>query len=227
MKKKLVLIAAALAFILSAGMAQKAEAITLGLPDINFDTQFLTGGGLNYSAATGDLTVSGAIMGIKWQDGSITAPGGTVTYSMSLTSVNTNPYVTTGNFGTMGTMGPDLSIVDGSGTTLLTGDFHTASITGVNGTNTGSGTAYFYVTGGTLQSQFTSPCFGNPLCGGMVNLNFNLTSTFGSSMFSYDFSGQTKGDIAPVPEPGTLLLLGSGLLAARIASRKLRKNKAA
>lgn len=230
MRKKILMFLVAMAFVLSTAGVKKAEAITLGLPDFSFDTAALAGGGMSYNATTGILNVNAGLQTVKNVNGSVTPLTGTVNYSMKLLSVSSNAYTTTANFGTA--YGPrfnDLTIIDGSGTLLLSGIFSSAQISGMNGLNVGAGSAIFNLTGGTYQTLFQQQCQGATPCGGMVNLTYNLSGvTFGSGLFASNFSGQTKGDIAPVPEPATLLLLGSGLISAGIAGRRrLRARKAA
>jgi len=53
-------------------------------------------------------------------------------------------------------------------------------------------------------------------------LNVTLCSTFGDFMFDKS-TFTANGDSAPVPEPATLLLLGSGLLGAAGLRRRNRK----
>lgn len=206
------LIAIAMTVLLS---ANDSRALTLTLPDINFDT--VGAGGLNYNASTGLLSVSARLNAVTMPGPVTTFPGGTVQYAMQLTGVTTVGSYTTGQFGTA-PWSPDLLIVDGSNTTLLAGDFISAYITGRNGTNLGFGEAVFNVTGGTLAPYFI--CGPMPGCGGMVNLAFNLSANFSSTMFLRNFSGQSKGDIARVPEPSTLILLGSAMLGAGFWLRK-------
>lgn len=198
-----------------------ASALSLGLPDISFDTNALNapGAGLSYTASTGELHVLAGLQTIKWPDLSVTSPGGTVEYRLQLASVTDSGGFITANFGTSSAL-PDLVVKDGLGETLLQGEFNSAQIVGLNGWNMGMGSATFTITGGTLANVMAIPCEGSMNCGGMVNLNYNLSTTFSPTMFNTSFVGGTKGDIAPVPEPATLILLGSGLAGVGLWKRK-------
>lgn len=210
-KKVLVAVALAIMFLFA---SKEGHAITLGLPDINFDT--VPGGGLTYTASTGDLSVNATLISLTTAGPVTTFPGGTVNYTMKWLSTSSAGGFTTGNFGTS-SLADDLVVVDGSSITLLTGEFLSAKMLGVDGGNTGYGIAGFTVTGGTLAGDFMTGY------GGMVNLAFNLNTAFSSTMFASDFSGDSKGDIASVPEPATLFLLGSGMIGFVALGRGLRK----
>lgn len=211
-KKVLAAIALTIMFLFA---SKEGHAITLGLPDINFDT--VPGGALNYNAATGDLSVSATLIALTMPGPVTTNPGGTVNYTMNWVSTSSTAGTTTGYFGNS-SLANDLVIVDGSSTTLLTGEFVSANMSGFNGGNLGYGSAVFNVTGGSLAGAFTTAY------GGMVNLDFNLSTNFSSTMFAGNFSGDSKGDIAPVPEPSTVLLLGSGLVGIGLWFRRRAKD---
>jgi len=57
-----------------------------------------------------------------------------------------------------------------------------------------------------------------------VNLYFNITPPFNANTFAHNFSGVVKGDVGKVPEPISLILLGSGLVGAGIFRRLRRKS---
>ena len=193
---------------------QSAFALTLGLPDISFDSSqgpganIFTTQGTSFDAATGLLAVSAAATSITF-DGVTHTPivGGTVDYQALLTSQTSNPYTVTGNFGTSGA-NPDLILQGTEGSlsgVLLTGNIISLSITGLVGTNVAPGQAVFQVTGGLLAGNFGPT-------GGLVSLDFNVDTAFSPSTFTQNFTGQVKGDIATVPLSTSGLLMGSGLI---------------
>lgn len=203
--------------------ANPASAITLLFPDIDFDSTQGAGDdlfgsqGVSYDAGTGYLTVSAKATSITYDGVTSTAlVDGTVDYRVDLTSSGASGGLVTGNFGTDGVAGSDLVISDISGT-LLTGNFSYYQLNGLIGSNYGAGEAVFLVTGGSLASLYTS---GE---GGIVHLEFNMTPVFSATSFAGNFSGSVKGDIAPVAEPISILLLGSGLLGLGVVGRKLKK----
>jgi len=201
------------------GAALSSHAIPLGYPDISFDST-PGGTGLTYTAATGDLHVNAALQTIRMPDGSVLTPGGTVDYHMTYVSSSSSGDLITATFGTS-PFTPDLVVTDKDGTVLLTGEFSSASLTGpVIWDDLGVGAASLTITGGTLAALFMEGCGGNPDCGVMVNLTFNLSVPFSSTMFVSDFTGEIKGDIGSLPEPASLLLMGSGLLALGVWGRK-------
>jgi hypothetical protein len=112
------------------------------------------------------------------------------------------------------------TIVDYSGT-LLSGDI---AAFGATGSGPGTFEFVFDVTGGSLVPDY----FSLPQAGVILGADGNSTFT---GSFAGDFSnlnggagtGTGNADTAPIPEPGTMLLLGAGMAGlARFGRRERR-----
>jgi hypothetical protein len=99
---------------------------------------------------------------------------------------------------------------------LLTGDFSSAQMGGINGLDQGVLTLVFSPTSGTLLNYFSDPS-------DLFALTLDLSTTFGENMFSASFFGVGNGNITSrdVYEPGvlSLLLMGIGLVGASTMRR--------
>ncbi len=211
-----ILVAILMLFVPLVGLS---NAITLGLPDISFDStqgsgqNLFTTRGVHYDSSTGSLAVSAKAVSISY-DKVVYTPltKGTLDYRVDLINDTVSGGVVIGNFGTDGLTTSDLVLSDATGD-LLTGDFISYTFKGIIGTNRGAGEAVFNVTGGSLASVFDA-------AGGIFHLEFNLTPVLSATAFSNNFDGRVKGNIAPVAEPTTLLLLGVGIFGLGLIGRK-------
>jgi hypothetical protein len=87
----------------------------------------------------------------------------------------------------------------------------------VDNTNTAFGTGTLVASGSATTSPFTGIDSGSLLLTGpySMTLAVRITHPDGTRSTSFDFSGQL------IPEPGTLFLLGAGLLGVALVRRKL------
>lgn len=103
--------------------------------------------------------------------------------------------------GTSGSL--TVTSADGS-TTHLTGSFFDVFVEDIIG-NQETGVGLFTVTGGTAAGSFGG-------IGAIGGMHVTLENISGGFTFASNWTGTTKGEIGPVPEPGTIALLGTGLL---------------
>lgn len=177
-------------------------AVFLGLSSTAHAVATLSfGGTVDYTS--GLLSVDGQLTGTQSIIPTPDLTSSFVGLSTTFVSETTVSGVTIGTFG-----GGTILVSDSSGT-LLTGDFSSAQMGGLDGSNQGSLTLVFSPTGGSLFSYFSNPS-------DLFALTLNLTSNFGAGMFGSDFSGVGNGNITSrtIPEPGvlSLLVVGLGLL---------------
>lgn len=182
----------------------------------------LFNGQINYTAGTttlGTNTLSVTSELISTQD-IFPAPNlnGSLNFDAALLSSYFGFGINVGSFGTI--VGQDdITIKDAGGVnTLLTGNFTSLVMSGNDNDVSGSITGELVSTGGSLATEFGT--------GNVLALQFNLNTTFNSSMFDSDFSGLINGDIrgqaTAVPEPSLIALLSVGILFIGYAGKKSR-----
>jgi hypothetical protein len=208
MRKLVVLSLVALSM---AAAIQSAEAVPIA---------FTTTG--TFSTPTGGCTAAAA--------NTITCSGYTLTFS-SVPTVQDVPFGFNSivNFGQVAVTGNNINLVSGGANFGLQITQTIAAPTGGNPfTYTASLFAQLIVNASGSFLQFTAP-FNHTVTGTPYDVVYNLTEADNGIMGRSDISGSgqdplningTIMPVAPVPEPASLLLLGSGLL---IAGRKLRK----
>jgi hypothetical protein len=209
---------AGLALALSTGTAHATLlSQPLQLPLLSFDN----GGILNYDASADSLRIDAFPIAIRLDSGSaprfITpVPQGVEFFRIGAEVDDTGALVG-------GILGDDLEIVgavdlDGDGTNDAEGTLLTAEVTKFGFLDIGATDLYdfeFVVTGGELAE----------LLGGIEGLIGVAVQSERSSFagsFETSFDGRAKGTLGVVPEPTTLVLLGSGVLGLTLAGRRRR-----
>jgi hypothetical protein len=150
--------------------------------------------------------------------------GSEVVLSMSLVfgSVDDNGFATTASFAAAPGYQAALYLGNGSGgpasTPVLTGTLSDMQVSGFDGGDTGVLTGYLHPTGGLAFSYFSDPS-------DVIALDFDLSTSFSSTMYQSSFSGQINGQVesapATVPIPAALPLMLSGIaLLGGVAFRR-------
>lgn len=177
---------------------------------------------MHYTASNGILEMTGVIHSYF----PLNHPGnkmenGTVSIKAKLFHVEDEFPFLQGYFGTLGTSGFDVEIRDRKDKLALGGDIQVLTYNGLNGLGLAFPSFYFKPKKGYLKNDFLTH---GPLAGG-VSLSFNISPLLSLYSFDEDFTGYAEGKIGATPEPGTIILLGSGLLGLGVVSRIRRKRK--
>lgn len=200
--------------------AHPISPILTGFPDIGWDSNpgyppNPTNGITTFTQGTGTLSITSSIT--SFLQGGVIPPssliGGTVSINASLIGTSIDGGFLHADFGTMGGAGWDITITDSAGGIALAGNLGDMTLDGLIGTPIGLSAAVFSPSTGYLLPDFPSGA-------GLVALTFNGAPFWSSTSFNTSWSAESKGDIGPIPEPTTIVLLGTGLLGMLGYSRR-------
>ena len=143
---------------------------------------------------------------------------GTLSFDVDLISTFFGSGFNIGSFTTISGQ-DDITVLDANSTVLLTGNFSTLTMSGSDNSDSGTIFGDLTSTGGLLAAEYG--------LGNILALQFNLNTTFNSTMFNHDFAGLIDGNIqgqnvVKAPEPPLLALLSMGALLIAFAGKKSR-----
>jgi len=223
MRKLLMVMAVIMAVVMAAGMASaKLLGIgSLGYPDIIFDNT----GTISYRASSNSFILDADDLKIAYADGTVNYLSGekyTTDFKIYLTVDNNGNLVGTGTMvekvieGKVTVAGNTYS----AGTTLLSG---TVVAFGWGEEDSELGNFDFLISKDSLSGALVNDgIWPTTVPTGIVAYAENINGWAGSWNSDFELS-KVKGDKAPVPEPATLLLLGSGLIGLAGIGRKTLK----
>jgi hypothetical protein len=180
-----------------AGSAWGEQILSISADDL--DTSFVATGG---SGGIGGLTIDDlADIIVEYGSGQVTYAGGSFTMDTSLVLDNSSDGFARGLFEE-----GSITIQDENGDDLLTADLISLRLEEVvSEPDLLVGIGLFEVTGGSLAEDFGATL------GEIVELTFEIDPS-DIVDFSEDFTGRSDVTLMPIPEPGTWLLVGTGVL---------------
>jgi PEP-CTERM motif len=186
--------------------------VVLGYPD------FTAEGNVSFDSSTGLLTSIQTPIALS-NDGVNFIPlvSGNLSFSGLLSSFSSNGTTVSGYFTENPSVNPDFSLTasDGTNNYSIYGELRFLNIVGVIGSTIGTAESIIDIT--SISSNL-APYFEKSA--GMLSLYFNVSPTFSSTTFQNSFSGSAKTDVATVPEPGTIIFLGIGMVGLACWGRK-------